>query len=156
MKVCAVIAILFTIIPIKYASAASTAECKPQLEASWSYDPSLNSSELVETFDNLSEVFVHFDFGFLKLSDQQTGKNLQFRQVVVSKIDNNPSNLIVRYESTSRGTLNQISVLVTDPMCTQNDAGRISIFKLGDLSFTSTIYKCKCLSQLHDSGNFVD
>lgn len=141
---------------MKSASAASVIRCDAKIEAYWSYDPSHNSSKLLETSDNLPEIYLNFDFGFLKLDNREKVKSLLFRQSAIEEINGDPAHIVIRYETTNKSQIDKTSMIISDPMCKNGAAAKISIFETRGFSYTNKIYNCECLSQIHDIDNFIN
>jgi len=130
-------------------------QCNIELAVSWSYDRMQNTSVFFETNDNLSDISLNFDFGFLKLTQVEgEGTNL-FRQSVIAKSTDESLELEIRYESTSNSGIERTSVVVFDPFCIRHDDLRTSIIATSGTTFKHTVYNCECLSSVHDIENIL-
>ena len=130
-------------------------QCNPEVAASWSYNPMANTSVFSETNDNVSEISLHFDFGFLKLTQVEGDITKLFRQTVIEERIDDSLELEVRYESTSNARVERTSIVVLDPFCRSNNELRTSILTTSGMSFIHTVYNCECLSAVQDKNSFV-
>jgi len=136
-------------------SAATMVRCNAKLKVSLAYNHETSSTELIESNANLPNLSINFDSGFIKLSDSTESESILFRQSAMNKNITDPLDLVVRYENKSDADIQTKSVVITDPMCRNEEALTASIFYTSDTSYISTFYYCDCLSSVHDSGNFI-
>ena len=136
-------------------SSAVEIQCKSELEVKWTYDQVSNTSQFSENGENLVTTTLKLDLGFIKLSKPGENDNLLFRQSSIVKNKDNPLNLSVRYESSSRKGMSQSSLVISDPMCVSGAVARASIFETSEFSFFNSVYSCECLSPVFDRKNFV-
>ena len=136
-------------------SAATMVQCNAKLKVSLAYNHETNSTELLESNANLPSLSINFDSGFIKLSDNAESESILFRQSAMNKNITDPFDLVVRYERKSDADIQTKSVIITDPMCRNDEASTASIFDTSNTSYISTFYNCDCLSSVHDSGNFI-
>jgi len=136
-------------------SAATMVRCNAKLKVSLAYNHETSSTELIESNANLPNLSINFDSGFIKLSDSTESESILFRQSAMNKNITDPFDLVVRYENKSDADIQTKSVVITDPMCRNEEALTASIFYTSDTSYISTFYYCDCLSSVHDSGNFI-
>jgi hypothetical protein len=136
-------------------SAATIVQCNAKLKVSVAYNHETNSTEFLESNANLSGISINFDSGFIKLSDSAESESILFRQSALNKNITDPFDLVVRYERKSDADIQTKSVIITDPMCRNDDASTASTFDISNTSYISTFYNCDCLSSVHDSGNFI-
>ena len=136
-------------------SSAVEIQCKSELEVKWTYDQVSNTSQFSENGENLVTTTLKLDLGFIKLSKSGENDNLLFRQSSIVKNKDNPLNLSVRYESSSRKGMSQSSLVISDPMCVSGAVARASIFETSEFSFFNSVYSCECLSPVFDRKNFV-
>lgn len=136
-------------------SSAAITQCNPDLEFSWSYNQIDNSSEIKEHNDGLPIVSLSFDSGFLKILETDKNKIDLFRQNAIRKDTTDSGGITVRYEHTSSGTISKTSVIVSDPLCKNIGMSQVSIFETNEMSYSTTVYKCECLSKVHDIDHFI-
>lgn len=136
-------------------SAATMVQCNSILKVSLAYNHETNSTEFLESNEKLPNLSIKFDSGFIKLSDSAESESTLFRQSAMNKNITDPLDLVVRYENKSDADIQTKSVIITDPMCRNDEASTASIFDTSDTSYISTFYNCDCLSSVHDSGNFI-
>ena len=136
-------------------SSAVEIQCKSELEVKWTYDQVSNTSQFSENGENLVTTTLKLDLGFIKLSKPGENDNLLFRQSSIVKNKDNPLNLSVRYESSSRKGMSQSSLVISDPMCVSGAVAQASIFETSEFSFFNSVYSCECLSPVFDRKNFV-
>lgn len=136
-------------------SSAPIVQCIAGQNVSWSYNHETKLSAFFENSENLSNIFINFDTGFIKVSDNLESPSTLFRQTAISKSINDPLDIVVRYEKTSEAEIKTGSVIITDPMCRNDNAVYVSIFDTSNMSFKNTIYTCECLSSVHYSSNFI-
>lgn len=136
-------------------SAATMVQCNSLLKVSLAYNHETSSTEFLEINENLSNFSIKFDSGFIKLSHSAESESILFRQSAMNKNITDPLDLVVRYENKSDADIQTKSVIITDPMCRNNEVSTASIFDTSNASYISTFYNCECLSSVHDSGNFI-
>jgi len=137
-------------------SAATMVQCNSILKVSLAYNHETNSTEFQENKENSSNLSIKFDSGFIKLSDGVVGESILLRQNAMNKTITDPLDLVVRYEKKSDDDIQAKSVIITDPMCRNNEASTASIFDTSNTSYISTFYTCECLSSVHDRSNFIN
>jgi hypothetical protein len=140
---------------VNYASSMTPIRCDSTSNVSLVYNPSNNSTEIIETNDPVKTITLDLDSGFLKLSEQQSNDNTLFRQNSIRNNGEDPLNLTVRYETASKSDIKKISIIISDPMCKANGMSLISVFETAEHSYISTKYRCDCLSSVHDSNHFI-
>jgi len=136
-------------------SSAAITQCNPDLEFSWSYNQIEHSSEIGEIDDGLPIVTLSFDAGFLKILEADTNQIDLFRQIAIRKDAADSVGLAVRYEHTSSRTISKTSVIVSDPMCKNIGMSQVVIFETNEISYSTTVYQCECLSEVHDIDHFI-
>ena len=109
----------------------------------------------METNDPADVVMIELDIGFLKVSKQQSDEKTLFRQSSIKNYDDDPLNITIRYEITSKFGINTTGIIMSDPMCKVTEVSQISIFEISEHSYINTKYRCDCLSSVYDSNHFV-
>ena len=135
--------------------ANSLIQCNREAAFSWSYNRTTNKTVFSETNDNSSGISLNFDFGFLKLTQDESDITKLFRQSVIEESKDDPLELEVRYESTSSARIEQTSIAVFDPFCRRNNELRTSIIVTSGTRFTHNVYNCECLSAIQNKNSFV-
>lgn len=147
---------IILIIAATNVSSAAMVQCNADLKVSLSYNHETKSFEFMESSENLSNISINFDSGFIKLSDNKEDKIMLFRQSAISKNFNDPLDLVVRYETASKAEIQKTSVIINDPMCKNNSNAKLSIFETSALGYTNNIHSCDCLSNTYDRSNFIN
>jgi hypothetical protein len=137
------------------ASSNSSIQCEPALEVFWSYDHLNKTSEFRENTDNLSNIILIADHGFLKLSVAENKKLELFRQNSITNNTEDMFDITVGYESTDQGEIDKTSIILSDPMCKTDAVAIVSILNTREFGFKNAVYNCDCLSATHDSDNFI-
>lgn len=155
MHVCFKILVISIMSLATSVSSSSMTECSPDLELTWSYDPIDYSSKISEVSDNLSTISLNYDLGFVKLLDKDDSEIKLYRQNSIRKSIEDPEDFIVRYESTAASNIQTTSIIVFDPICKNREISIASIFVTNGMSYSNTIYSCKCLSKIYDLDHFI-
>jgi len=109
----------------------------------------------METNDPADVVMIELDIGFLKVSKQKSDEKTLFRQSSIKNYDDDPLNLIIRYEIASKLGINKTSIIMSDPMCKVTEVSQISIFETLEHSYTDTKYRRDSLSPEYDRNHFI-
>jgi hypothetical protein len=152
------IGIIFSIFLMHFATAAwsaSSFQCYPNLEVSWSFDQTSNKSEFYENTENLSSITLYLDSGFLKLPAVEKNRTKLFRQNSIIKNSDDPMAITVRYESAETIEMEKTSIFIIDPVCKLSGNAQLSILTTAEMGYKNVIYTCNCLSQTHDNKAFV-
>jgi hypothetical protein len=153
-----IIGIVSTIFLLHLASSVWSAvsiQCYPNLEVDWSLDEKNNQSEFYEKTDNLSSITLYLDTGFLKLPTVQNNAAALFRQQAIVKKSEDPLEIIVKYESTDKMTIETTAIILSDPLCKRYNSSVVSIFTTSEFRYNNITYNCDCLSSTHDANNFT-
>lgn len=148
--------VFFSVINLMTSAASSAVVlCKPEFKVSWVYSEELNSSEFLETNDNLTSTVLTFDLGFIKLSEANENKNFLFRQTSMRSDSNDPLHFTVRYEKKTLQDIKQTNLIISDPMCINNQFLRANRSEIADTNFVNISYNCECLSPIFDINKFI-
>jgi len=150
--------IVSTIFLMNFSTAVWSAvafQCYPNLEVSWSFDELKNKSEIFETTDNLTNITLYLDTGFLKFPNAQNNETALFRQEAIVKKSEDPLDIIVKYESTKKMGIETTGIIFSDPLCKSSKDAIVSVFTIADLTYSNVTYACDCLSPNHDIHNFI-
>ena len=146
--------LLFTAYTLPVVAENAIVECTAERKITLFYSPEEVSSPEWET-DNLSDVSLGYDFGFVKLFKQQENETVLLRQSAVAKIDDNFRNITIRYDIPGATSIERTSMIIVDPMCINRAAASLKILQTGETYQVSSVFKCACLSQIHDRGIFI-
>ena len=155
MRILFVLFLVSGVFSANYASTATLIRCDSKLNVSMVYNPVNNSVELIETNNPADVIVIELDTGFLKVSKQQSDEKTLFRQSSIKNYDDDPLNITIRYEITSKLGINTTSIIMSDPMCKVTEVSQISINEISEHSYINTKYRCDCLSSVYDSNHFV-
>lgn len=153
-----IISIVFSIFLMHIASvvwSGTSIPCSPNLEVSWVFDKQNNKSQLYENTDDLSKINVYLDTGFLKIPATQDKETALFRQHLIIQNSEDPLDVTVRYESTNAVNIDQTSIIMSDPMCTNSINVLVNIFTTAEFAYRNINYSCNCLSSIHDSKHLI-
>lgn len=129
-------------------------ECTAEHKITLSYSPEAISSPVWET-DDLSNVSLGYDFGFVKLFKQANDEAVLFRQTAVRKTGNNSQKVTIRYEMPGVTSIKRTDIIIADPMCRDQATASLRIFETGEIDQVIFMYECACLSWIHNSDNFI-
>lgn len=150
------IGITLSIISLATSVASNTTiQCNQDLEFTWSYDEIDGSSIIQEISDNLSTVSMNIDFGFLKLFENDGNQSELYRQSAIKRSNDDPEDIVVRYDSTLKASIKKKSVIISDPMCKNRIMPHVNILETTAASYSNRVYSCKCFSRTYDGGVFI-
>jgi hypothetical protein len=135
--------------------AAAITSCVPKSTIALTFDMLKSSTNVEETSNGLPNIALTFDYGFLKLSEQENDASVLYRQIALRTNGQDPLDITLRYEATNGTYIEKSSIMISDPMCRNYARSRANIMEITDKSYASSIYECECLSATHHSANFI-
>ena len=135
--------------------AATSTTCVSKSTITLSFDILSNSTNFAETDNDLSNIVLTLDHGFLKLAEQEDALSVLYRQSALRENSQDPLDITIRYEATNGVSIEKSSIIISDPMCRNYARSRANIMEITDKGYASSIYECECLSANHHSANFI-
>ena len=135
--------------------AAAYTSCEPKSTIALTFDILNNSTNVEETREDLPNIELTLDYGFLKLSEQENDASVLYRQIALRENGQDPLDITLRYEAANGANIEKSSIIISDPMCRNYARSRANKMDITDKSYASSVYVCECLSANHHSANFI-
>lgn len=135
--------------------AAAITSCEPKSTIALKFDILNSATNVEETSNGLPNIVLTFDYGFLKLSEQDNDAMVLYRQIALRENGQDPLDITLRYEAVNGANIEKSSIIISDPMCRNYARSHANIMEITDKSYASSVYECECLSANHHSANFI-
>jgi hypothetical protein len=135
--------------------AAAITSCEPKSTIALKFDILNSATNVEETSNGLPNIVLTFDYGFLKLSEQDNDASVLYRQIALRENGQDTLDITLRYEAANGANIEKSSIIISDPMCRNYARSRANKMDITDKSYASSVYECECLSANHHSANFI-